>query len=180
MNTFLRRFVLFTLAFSLALAAEAKTSAQSAYYYDANEGGWVDPQAGLVWATDPVQIAGFDAFFDPYLQPMDFADAEALVANYPAFCAYWGWTDYATVVAYWEDQGLLWRQPTLKEAQDAWSKGLVDLPPWSYSGPRWTSTSGTKGKLKNGEYTINSDHGVVGLEDPVTYRAYPLVVRNLH
>jgi len=169
----------FLAALGLSLAVAPLLAAPAAgqqIYFDASEGGWVDKKANLVWGIDPVLIAGQNGVWDLNLQPSNYAGAAAIAANYPAFCASWGWADYSIVAANWESQGLAWRLPTLKEAQDALSKGLFGKTAWVYPGDRWTSTSGN-GKNKNSKWVTTATYGYGYPVDPNAYLAWPLVVR---
>src|SRR5262245_24447344 len=97
-------------------ALTATTASAQDLVYDADAGGWVDKQAGLVWGYDYATITGYPGG-ESTAPSVDYGTAKSLAANYADLLLNFGWVNEAVVAAHWEDQGLGWRLPTIQEAQ---------------------------------------------------------------
>lgn len=181
MRTFIHTSAVF--AFTLALLTAAAVARQKTttptYVYDANEGGWVDKTNNLVWGLDYAYFTtaspdgntiGAEAI------PMDWPTAQSVAANYPEALWQSGWYDASDVSAYWEGQGLQWRQPTAAEVGVAYSAGFLGnhFQPYGQT-PRWTSDFKSRKGVFQGAYAIDLSTGAVQLD--VGTPGFPLFVR---
>jgi hypothetical protein len=153
------------LAFALALVLASEATASAQLRYVASEGGWVDKKNNLVWGYDPNYITtalppGVNGDGFPTPEEVDYATAEFQAENYPSFLASYGWHDLATVAAYWENRGLVWRLPTLNEVERAFKQGLFSEPLYAseLGIVRWTSTSSTADPSENYVFDDHSNY----------------------